>query len=110
MSNTNDQQWEEEQENQNTVSTTNKPNNKIWTVRNAYRRLVNFQKNKIKTYYIQDDEDDSNEDEEEDSSNDSAVEDDQTSYLRVLRDELQEEQERCSERQRAYEAKSAEQR
>jgi len=56
-------------------------------------------------------EDDTEDDEDSDEdSSDSAIEDDQTSYLRELREQLVEERQRTLERQHAFEARSAEQR
>ena len=59
--------------------------------------------------YMFQDESEDDEDSDEDSS-DSAIEDDQTSYLRELRDQLVEERQRTLERQHAYEARISEQR
>ena len=61
----------------------------------------------MRNMFQDDTEDDEDSDEE---SSDSAIEDDQTSYLRELREQLVEERQRTLERQHAYEARISEQR
>ena len=54
--------------------------------------------------------DDDDDDDDEGSDEESGIEDDQTSYLRELRDELVEQRQQTLERQQALEAKRAERR